>query len=327
MSVYLYSWEKSLVEHALTHPLPEAGDLSAVDALPPALAADYAVTEKITRDNSRSFWLASRFLPAEKRRAVRALYAFCRITDDIVDLQESNQAERLSEWRRRVGATTFTRGRPVANAWLDTRIRYHIPGGYIEHFLDGVGMDLHKKHYSDFEELAHYCYGVASTVGLMSMSIVGFSGEEAVPYAVRLGVALQLTNILRDIGEDFERGRIYLPLDELADFGISVADLRQMVATGRYGNTWRELMRFQIQRTRELYAEAWPGIGRLHPEGRLAIAAAADLYAGILDDIEAHDYDVFSRRAHMPDWKKLAAVPGILMRVRQLPPFERQQAN
>ena len=156
-----------------------------------------------------------------------------------------------------------------------------------------------------FHDLATYSYGVASTVGLMSMHIIGYSGPEAIPYAIKLGLALQMTNILRDVAEDWQRGRVYLPQDELAYFGLTEGT----IADGRVTDQWREFMRFQIDRNRQLYAEAWPGIGMLNKKGRFAIAAAAGLYRGILNDIENHDYDVFSRRSHIGTFGKLRRLP------------------
>jgi len=153
---------------------------------------------------------------------------------------------------------------------------------------------------------------VASTVGLMSMHILGFTGEEAIPYAVKLGVALQITNILRDVGEDWRAGRVYLPAEELAAYGLSEED----VAAGRVDDRWRKFMRFQIDRNRRLYAEAWPGVPMLSKDGRLAVTAAADFYRAILGDIEAHDYDVFHRRAHVSSWGKLRRLPGLWWRCR-----------
>ena len=144
-------------------------------------------------------------------------------------------------------------------------------------------------------------------VGLMSMHIVGFSGPRAIPYAIKLGVALQITNILRDVAEDQRADRVYLPTQELAQYGLSAADL----AAGEVNERWREFMRFQIRRNRRLYAEAWPGIAMLHKDGRLAVAAAAGFYQEILSDIEAHDYDVFNRRAHLSGLAKLRMIPGL----------------
>lgn len=141
----------------------------------------------------------------------------------------------------------------------------------------------------------------------MAMHITGFDGKKAIPYAIKLGVALQMTNILRDIAEDWARGRIYLPQDELREFGLSDATIADGIVT----NKWREFMRFQIARVHRLYDEALPGIGMLDSDGRFAIGAAAGLYRAILDDIEAHDYDVFTRRAHISTMGKLSRLPRI----------------
>jgi 15-cis-phytoene synthase len=141
----------------------------------------------------------------------------------------------------------------------------------------------------------------------MSMHIVGFESRDALPYAVKLGIALQLTNSLRDIGEDWQTGGLYLPLNELAEFGLCEAD----IAAARVDDRWRAFMRFQIDRVQRLYDEAAPGIALLNVDGRFAIAAAAELYRAILGDIEAHDYDVFHRRAHVGLWGKLSHLPGI----------------
>ena len=213
----------------------------------------------------------------------------------------------LQLWRERALAWHPPEQDLVAVAWADARANHHIPQRYAEQLIDGVARDLVQDRYQSFEDLATYCYGVASTVGLMSMHIIGFQDDEAIPYAIKLGVALQMTNILRDVAEDWERGRLYLPLDELAAFDLSEDD----IAKGVVDDRWRAFMRFQIERTRKLYEEAWPGIQMLDPQGRLAIAAAATYYRAILDDIEKHDYDVFSRRAHVSKWGKLRRLPGI----------------
>jgi 15-cis-phytoene synthase len=276
------------------------------------LETAYAYSEVLTAEHSRSFHMASSLLPEDKKRAVRALYAFCRITDDIVDCQADGIAEKLAQWQK----VAFMAHPPADNlaavSWADARQRYHIPVRYAEQLIEGVSRDLDQDRYETFEDLATYSYGVASTVGLMSMHIIGFSGAEAVPYAIKLGLALQLTNILRDVGEDWRRGRLYLPQEELAAFGLS----EQTIAAGVVDDSWRAFMRFQIDRNRRLYEEAWPGVGMLHSDGRFAIAAAAGLYRGILDAIEANDYDVFSRRAYISTWGKLRRLPVLWWRSR-----------
>ena len=180
--------------------------------------------------------------------------------------------------------------------------RYRVPTAYAEQLIDGVARDLTTTRYASFDDLAVYCYGVASTVGLLSMHIIGFAGREAIPYAVKLGVALQITNILRDVREDWAAGRVYLPQEELAAFGLSDADIGKFSSAGFHdeggaADRWRAFMRFQVERNRQLYNEAVPGIAWLDPAGRFAIAAAAGLYRDILEVIAGRDGDVFGQRA------------------------------
>jgi phytoene synthase len=305
------SWEHHLLalafegleSHIPVEPIPtEAGKLEMA----------YRHCETITAEHSRTFFLASALLPAEKRRAVRALYAFCRISDDLVDRCEPDPLSKLIAWQERSLSSHPGEDDLAALAWADTRARYRIPRRYAEQLIEGVSRDLAQNRYASFEELSAYCYGVASTVGLMAMHIIGFEGRQAVPYALKLGVALQLTNILRDVGEDWRAGRVYLPQKELAEFELNDDDL----ARGRVDSRWQAFMRFQIERNRRLYQEAAPGISLLEADGRFAIAAAADLYQAILDDIEAHQYDVFTRRAHIRTWGKVRRLPGIWWRAR-----------
>lgn len=272
----------------------------------------YAYCETLTARHSKSFHLASGLLPREKQLAVRALYAFCRTTDDIVDFPTDDVEERLAHWEHVGRGDNPPQGDPVAVAWVDARNRYGVPSAYAAQLIAGIRRDLTQARYATFDDLITYCYGVASTVGLMSMHIIGFESDAAVRYAIKLGVALQLTNILRDVAEDFERGRCYLPQDELADFGIT----EEAIASGVVDEKWRAFMRFQIERTRHIYEEAWPGIAMLKREGQIAIAAAATFYRAILDDIEGHDYDVFSRRANVSTWGKLRRMPALLWQYR-----------
>jgi phytoene synthase len=296
-----HAWEPPLLSRALE--AWQSITITAPQSLSDRVLLDraYAHCALITAHHSRSFYRASSFLPLEKRRAVRALYAFCRVTDDIVDCPDCNAQQSLSEWRTVALAAEPPIDNLVAVAWADARQRYHIPQRLAEQLIDGVARDLDQARYTTFAELTEYAYGVASTVGLMSIRIIGYRSAAAIPYAIKLGVALQLTNILRDVGEDWRAGRLYLPAAELAAFDLSEAD----VARGQVDDRWRAFMRFQIERNRRLYAEAWPGIDLLNEEGRFAIAAAGDLYRRILDDIEAHDYDVFTRRAHVSAPRKV----------------------
>lgn len=308
----LAPWEQALLEYAheginspaIEHP-PHRDPL--------AVEKGYEACTEVTRHHSRTFTLASGLLPRKKCRAVRALYAFCRTTDDIADRADGDEQTLLTElcaWRHRALSDQAADDDYLVLAWIDTQATYRIPKPLAEQLIAGVARDLGHVRYRTFEELAAYCYGVASTVGLMAMHIVGFRHTEALPYAVRLGVALQLTNILRDVGEDWRAGRLYLPLDELAQFSLTEAD----VATGHVDDRWRCFMRFQIDRVRQLYAAALPGVRLLHHEGRLAIGAAAELYCNILKDIEAHDMDVFHRRASLSAREKLMRLPGIWWR-------------
>lgn len=307
------TWENSLLSlaHEAWHAMAPVQRRTLNDAA--LLEQAYNHCDAITAEHSRSFHMASGLLRPAERRAVRALYAFCRTTDDIVDNGQGDASGLLQMWRERALSWHPPRHDLVAVAWADARASYHIPQRYAEQLIDGVGRDMIQKRYQSFEELATYCYGVASTVGLMSMHIVGFQSQDAVRYAVKLGVALQLTNILRDVAEDWERGRLYLPLDELDTFGLSEEDIDNRVMDGR----WRAFMSFQIARARHIYEEAWPGIAMLEPQGRVAIGAAATFYRAILDDIERHDYDVFHRRAYVGKWGKVRRLPGIWWQSRQ----------
>lgn len=284
-----------------------------IDADHDVLRAAYKYCSQMTRHHSKTFFVASGLLPEHKRYAARALYAFCRITDDIADNPNTPAAQRmemLDQWQRRVMADCLVEGDAVCLAWTDTQVRFNLPRGFAQQLIDGVRCDIEHQRYETFADLAEYAYGVASTVGLMAMHIVGFQGKEALPFAIRLGVALQLTNILRDVGDDWRNGRVYLPQDELAQFGLSDADIENGVVDDR----WRAFMAFQIERTRKLYDASRPGIAMLDADGRFAISAAADLYEAILKDIEKHDYDVFSRRAHIGTIGKLARLPRIWWR-------------
>ena len=318
MRIY-HTWEGSLLslaEEALHEGPSFSWDLTRERE---TIDEAYRVCDEITAENSKSFYMSSSLLKGDKRRGARALYAFCRVTDDLVDEpklrngRKPNETEILQDmqdWRRLSLSTNPSPFHPVAVAWADTRARFQIPYRFAEQLIDGVLMDMGKHRYQSFDELAAYSYGVASTVGLMSMHITGFASQDAIPYAIRLGVALQMTNILRDVGEDWRKGRIYLPMDELNAFGLTEED----IAEGKVNNQWRKFMKFQIHRNRQLYKDAAPGIKMLAKDGRFAIAASAGLYEAILDDIEKYDYDVFNRRAYVSLFGKLSRLPSIWWR-------------
>ncbi len=305
-------WEHRLIALAGEPGHTSRGPVRSLQGKDPALQAAYNISAAVTRQHSKSFHLASGLLPAAKRQAIRALYAFCRTVDDIVDAcAECDNLTDLETWRQIIRMASAPEDDPVATAWVDTLTRFHIPRHYALQLIDGVAKDLAVTRYASFDDLSTYCYGVASTVGLMSMHIVGFTSRDALPYAIKLGVALQMTNILRDVGEDFRNGRIYLPQDELRAFGITEDDL----ASGTISDCWREFMRFQLDRTRNLYAESWSGIQLLQRDGQMAIAAASGLYRGILDKIEENGFDVFTRRASLGAWEKLSRIPGLALEV------------
>jgi 15-cis-phytoene synthase len=328
----VHHWEHYLLDMANQALDSGVSSLSHNETDQVVLEQAYRHCEEITKENSKTFFMASSLMPGAKRKATQALYAFCRLSDEIVDHPQPEAANpaqiraRLDGWRQQVihgslaassGSTARFSAVPgqtaekiVSMAWADTRRQFTIPRGYVDQLIDGLALDLENCRYQTFTDLSRYCYGVACTVGLMSMHISGYSSREAIPYAIRLGVALQLTNILRDVGEDWRNGRLYLPLEELEAFGLD----EEFVAAGVVDQRWRDFMRFQIDRAHSLYAEALKGIALLHRDGRFAIAAAGELYRAILGKIEQNDYDVFTQRAAVSAWGKLSRLPGIWVR-------------
>ncbi len=307
MSELIYPWEKTLNELAFEAIKRSKNEFYLIKANQDKIDAAYMRCAEITKINSKTFFLASSLLPFQKREAARALYAFCRVTDDLVDCGNHDLMSALELWKNQNHNSHEEQKDEVTLAWADTRKRFNIPKYYGEQLIQGVAQDLSKTRYENFDELTQYCYGVASTVGLMSMFIIGFENDKAFPYAIRLGVALQLTNILRDIGEDWQRGRLYLPKDELEKFGITEDD----ISNGVVNNKWRDFMCYQINRNRRLYVESLPGITLLNKDGRFAISAAAELYQEILKEIEKNDFDVFSKRAFVKNSKKILNLPKI----------------
>jgi len=278
------------------------------------LGESYALAREITRDASKSFYLSTLLLPRPKRRAIQALYAFLRTTDNIVDDGGAGATlAALEGWRARSRRAVDDQDHPVLLAWADTRARFGVPQTLAEELIDGVAMDLTITRYDTFAALERYCYCVASTVGLMSMHIIGSvdgraeTMAEAAPYAAQLGLAMQLTNILRDVGEDARLGRIYLPQEELRGAGYGEEEL----LAGAITPSFRALLGAQIDRANALYDASLPGIALLHPESRFAIGSAAAIYRGILPKIVANDYDVFTHRAHLNLREKLVLLPQV----------------
>jgi len=268
-------------------------------------------TEQVTRENSRTFYLATALLPPRERRAIRVLYAFCRATDDLVD-RAGATLQDVQNWRAQTSLPVEQQNHPILLAWAVTREAFDVDRRFESELITGVSMDIQRNRYATWQELEDYCYHVASTVGLLSIPIIrlakGVDLVEAQGYAIRLGIALQLTNILRDVGEDAACGRVYFPQEDLERFGLTAADILNSV----YDERFIALMKFEIARARALYVEADPGIAMLSPSARPAVAAAAYLYRAILDEIEAIQYQVYTHRAHTTAWKKLRMLPGIL---------------
>ena len=319
---YRHTWEGPLLALAreALHPAVPRTPLPISDVT--VLQRAYMECEAIIGEHGKTFNLATAILPTAKRRAIRALYAFCRVADNIVDTTDEAVAvkeARLAEWRYRSVTASPPHDDLVALAWADTRLHYKIPYTYCEQLIDGVARDLQPQRYESFEELVAYAYGVASTVGLMMLRIIGtapgFTEEGAMPYAIKMGLALQITNILRDVGEDRRAGRVYLPAKELQAWGICDSDLTGQ-GTGQAKERWCDFMHFQVERNRALYREAWPCVEMFARDGRFCVAAMCSLYSAILDDIEANDYDVINRRAHVSAWGKLRRLPGIWWRIR-----------
>ena len=284
----------------------------------PQLRKAFALAESVIKAHSRTFHLATSLLPPHERQAIRALYAFCRATDDLVDSQCAT-LEDLERWRAQVALPLEAQTNPLLVAWALIRQTYGVDSHYEQALIDGVAMDLTKCRYATWQDLRLYCYRVASTVGLLAIPIIGLAPgvtfEQAAPFAIELGIALQLTNILRDVGEDARKGRVYLPLEDLTRFNLEIQDILHGVLDERF----RALMRFEIQRARDLYARALPGVALLSRKARPAVGAAALLYAAILDEIERLDFQVHTHRAHVSTRRKLALLPGILIRITRLP--------
>ncbi|MGH2485006.1 MAG: phytoene/squalene synthase family protein, partial [Ktedonobacterales bacterium] len=276
----------------------------------------YEYCRGVARVIARTFYYGSLFLPQPKRRATWALYAFCRTADDIADepaLFPQPLAE-LEGWRQGLldAYAGHPRG-PVMMAWADMLRTYPVPIEPALDLLRGVAMDIAGARYDTFEELRLYCYRVAGTVGLLMAPILGFEDASAAGSAIDLGIAMQLTNILRDIGEDARNGRIYLPREDMARFGVVESDIQRGVVTPAL----RALLRFEVARTKDYFARGLRGVALLSPDARLAIQLSGELYRAILDSIVRNDYDVFTRRAHVPLPSKLAALPGAWVRSRR----------
>jgi len=289
-------------------------DLDRAGITDPEMRASYERCRELNAQHGKTYYLATLLLPPAKRPYVHALYGFARYADEIVDdlastLTEQDKADWLGSWGDRFFAD-LRRGRsddPVCRAVVDTVQRWDIPLEHFEAFLHSMRMDLTVTEYATYDDLYEYVYGSAAVIGLQMVPILEPSAPEAYDRAKDLGVAFQLANFVRDVGEDLERGRVYLPLEDLARFGVSRADLEARVVTPQV----RAALEFQIARVRDLEEVSREGIAMLHPSSQPCIEAARVLYCGIVDAVEEIDYQVFTQRATVSRRRRLAvAVPA-----------------
>ena len=292
------------------------------DLLKPA----YSHCRAITKHYAKTFYLATRFLPNEKQRGIFAIYGYCRYIDNLVDdnidlinndcVPNSELSSQLSTLRSKIEGIyegSCIPDDPIFKAFSDTFLHYDIPIELPLMLIDGVEQDLNKRRYSTFKEVYDYSFKVASVVGLMTTPVFGYRDEQALNYAADLGIAMQLTNILRDVGEDVERNRIYLAHDELIAFGLTEEDILRKRKDDRFD----EFMKYQINRARDYYQRAARGIELLDRNARLPVYLARFNYAKILDKIEENNYDVFSKRAYLTKYEKLSILPHIIYKLKR----------
>lgn len=297
-----------------------ARELSAAGIDDPALRESYERCRALNASHGKTYYLATLLLPPAKRPYVHALYGFARYADEIVDdlsstLSDQEKADLLGRWGDDFLADVKN-GRsddPICRAVVDTVLRWDIPLEHFEAFLHSMRMDLTVTEYQTYDDLYEYVYGSAAVIGLQMVPILEPASDEAYVRAKDLGVAFQLANFIRDVGEDLYRGRVYLPLDELERFGVTRADLERRIVDERVRNA----LRFQIQRVRDLEEASRPGIALLTPDSQPCIEAARVLYCGIVDEVERIDYQVFDKRASVPTRRRLAvAGPAWIRAVR-----------
>jgi phytoene synthase len=288
-------------------------------AADPDPRASYALCRRLARQSGSNFYLGFLLLPARKRRGMDALYAFMRHTDDLADNRQpvDARARALADWRGALeralaGNSPVGSSHDLLPALADTVRRFHIPPEHLRAVIDGVEMDLHRRRYETFAELEQYCQRVASAVGMACICIWGSCGGRAAEPARKCGLALQLTNILRDLGEDAREDRVYLPLDEMRRFGYSVDDLK----AGRAGEQFERLVAFQIERAEAFYREGAALMELLEPDSRRVFGMTMSVYRAILAAIERRPADVLSRRIRLGRLRKLA----ITLRWLLLPP-------
>lgn len=282
----------------------------------------YKYCESVTKTHAKTFYFAAKFLPPKKRKPIYAVYALCRHVDDAVDEAEVESAAQaikiVDVWKARLDEvyqgdlraahdSNAEKQNLVLFAWKDLLKTYDIRQNLPLELMRGVLQDTHTKRYETFDELYIYCWRVASTVGLMSSEIFGYEKPETLEYAEALGIAMQLTNILRDIKEDAAMNRIYLPQEDLRRFNVS----ERQIFDGEINSDFIELVKFQIARAREYYDKSYKGIALLDADARFTVLLALRIYSRILTEIERQNYDVFQKRAHTNFRQKIFSIPRI----------------
>jgi phytoene synthase len=294
-----------------------ARELDAAGIRDPELRASYEACRRLNASHGKTYYLATLLLPSWKRPYVHALYGFARYADEIVDdlgstLSDEQKADWLVGWGEQFLRDVEAGGsdHEISKAVVDTVRRWDIPMAYVEAFLHSMRMDLTVTEYATYEDLMVYVYGSAAVIGLEMVPVLEplVPREVADPYAADLGIAFQLSNFIRDVGEDLQRGRVYLPMEDLAAFGVTREHLEHGVVDGPV----RRLLAFEVARTREIYRSAAAGVRLLHPTSRPCIQTALRLYGGILDEVEAADYAVLGQRVSVgAGTRAKVALPGL----------------
>ncbi len=272
----------------------------------------YEYCRRLTKERAKNFYYAFITLPAAKRRAIYATYAFCRLCDDATDDEPDPVIKLQLVEQQREALEKTCAGRPEGQVYLalhDTINSYDIPRTYLDEVINGVEMDITKFRYATFDELSEYCYRVASAVGLICIEIFGYTNPCARQHAIDLGLAMQLTNILRDVDEDLERDRLYIPAEDLERFGCSEED----ILLRRTGDGFREMMRFQVNRARDYFERGKRLLPLLSPRSRMCPAMLHSLYSRLLDRIEAAEYNVFGERIGLSTPEKLGLLAKLWM--------------
>lgn len=298
-------------------------ELSAAGITDPLLRQSFGECKRLNAEHGKTYYLATLLLPKAKRPYVHALYGFARFADEIVDdlastLSLTEKRDALHKWGSTVLAD-ISRGESqdhIGRALVHTVNQFSIPISYFEAFLHSMAMDLDVSEYSTYNDLMEYVYGSAAVIGLEMVHVLGVQPgklSDALIAAEKLGTAFQLANFIRDVGEDLERGRIYLPMDELARYGVTSAMLETRVVTPEIVAA----LKFQIERVRRLQAEASVGIALLPQEVQPCIEAASELYCGIVDEVEKINYQVFTRRAKTSQFRRMkVALPASVRAIR-----------